>query len=127
MIIALGLLGVFATTGTAPASSLNSLSTFKAVCAARAGYFDIVDHQAVCQLPSGRILTMSRSDSGYDYDPAPAPSLSFYFGSHHHRCKPLKEQMLLSGSGDCSDRMPIKSKPIEMGMPTMKMKGLYHK
>jgi hypothetical protein len=122
LIIAAGLLGVLAATGSAPASSLH---TFKAICTARDGYFGIVDQQAVCQLPSGRILTMSESDGSYDFDRPPAPSLSLYFGSHHHHCKPLKEQMLLSGSGDCSDRMPIKSKPIEMGKPALE--GLYHK
>jgi len=115
---------VFAATGTAPASSLSTLHTFKAVCAARDGYFGYVDRQAVCQLPTGQILTMSPTDSGYDYAPAPAPSFSIYFGSHHH-CKPLREQMLTGSGGDCRDRMPIESKPIEMGKPILK--GLYHK
>lgn len=124
LIIALGLLAAFAATDTASASSSSSLHTFKALCDARDGYFGIVDHQAVCQLPTGKILTMSRDYDSYDYDRSPPLSLSFSF-DHKHHCKPLKEQMMLSGSGDCRDRMPIKSLPIETGKPVLK--GLYHR
>ena len=124
LIIALGLLASFAATDIALASSSSSLHTFKAVCDARDGYFGIVDHQAVCQLPSGKILTLSSDHDSYDYDRSPPLSLSFDFG-HKHHCKPLKEQLLLSGSGDCDSRMPIKSLPIETGKPALK--GLYHK
>ncbi len=122
LIIAAGLLAVLAATGIAPASSMTTLRTFKAVCAARDGYFGIIDHRAVCQLPSGRILTMSQ---GYDYGPAIAPSLAFRFGGHdrHRDCALGREHMLIA-SGDCRDRTPIESKPIGMGKPTMK--SLYH-
>jgi hypothetical protein len=124
LIIAAGLLGVLAATSTAPASSMTTLRTFKTVCAARDGYFGIVDHQAVCQLPSGRILTMSQGYDSYDYGRTVVPSLSFRFGSHdHHRDCMLGREHMLTGSGDCNDRTPIESKPIGMGKPILK--GLY--
>jgi hypothetical protein len=125
LIVAAGLLGVLAATGTAPASSMTTLRTFKAVCIARDGYFAIVGHRAVCQLPSGRILTMSQGDDSYDYGRTAVPSLSFRFGDHHdrHRDCALGREHMLTMSGDCRDRTPIESKPIGMSKPTMK--GLY--